>query len=111
MKPEYAACIAAIVLKGPVPQPDPDDQYGPAEQFIKICDPKTQTVVHAGWYPVKYTRGAARMRFILHKARHFGVMGGGEDHRLPDAGHMGFIDVEAERADPARPDETWWMQI
>jgi hypothetical protein len=103
MKPEYAACVAAILLKGTAPQSDPDDQNGTADQFIRICDPKTQTVVHSCWYASRFTRGADRMRFFLHKPRNYSVTRG--------AGRLGYIQVEAERADPSNPDETWWMQV
>lgn len=112
MKPEYAACVAAILLKGTAPQSDPDDQNGTADQFIRICDPKTQTVAHSCWYDSRFTRGADRMRFFLHKPRnYYSVTWGGEDCQLPTAGRLGYIEIEAERADPSNPDETWWMQL
>ena len=112
MRPDYAACVAAILLKGQAPQPDPeDDPHGTADQFIKICDPKTQTVIYSGWHPSKFMRGMRRVRFIMSKSRHWSASFGGEDCQLPSTGSMGFVVVEAERADPDNPGETWWMQI
>lgn len=111
MKPEYAACVAAILLKGTAPQSDPDDQNGTADQFIRVCDPKTQTVVQSFWHSSRLLRGAHRFRFFVHKLRNYKVSRTGEDQQMPSAGYSGYITVEAERADPSNPDETWWMQL
>lgn len=102
MKPEYAACVAAILLTGRAPDSGSEnDQNGIADQFIKICDPKTQTVFHSCWHDSKFTRGCQSYRFFVHQGRNVSASFEGQ----------GYIDCRAERADPNDPNCTWWMLL
>lgn len=112
-KPEYAACIAAIKLRGE-PEDDREENWPPAsgaEIVIKICDPAAQQLIRYHTVAERHLRGVQRHTFIVHEPRNYAVISYGDGGTLPTASHRTYARYDVERADPDNPDETYWMLV